>query len=122
MLPILLAGLMCLNITSPIIQSPTIQEKIIIAAEEQGIDSVLALAIAEAESDLDPDAKNASSTASGVYQFIDSTFLENCSPDLSKKNDPDIQIECAVNIIADGGLKHWDDSKSEWELALIDGK
>lgn len=43
-------------------------------AKEYGLDPVKALRVAKCESGLNPLAKNPSSTATGIYQFLDSTW------------------------------------------------
>lgn len=79
----------------------------------------LLLAVAVAESGLKWDAKNKLSTASGIYQYLNSTFTRYCSPDLSKKNDPILQTECATRMIAGGGISHWEASKPTWSKLLV---
>jgi len=80
-------------------------------SEVYNIDPELPVKIAKAESGFDPLAKNASSTASGVYQFIRSTWKENCEGDVFDYNE---NIKCAVRLISEGKEKHWDASKSNW--------
>ncbi len=68
---------------------------------------------------VDPNAKNTGSSASGAYQFLDGTFKHFCVDEyrlgtMKQKNDPDIQIECAVRMIAAGLVGHWDESKPVW--------
>lgn len=90
------------------------------SAEHYGVPVPLALGIAQAESSLDWTAKNASSTASGIYQFIDGTFRDFCIKKyqlvmtLERKNEPEVQIECAMRMIAAGGKQHWNASRSKW--------
>lgn len=66
------------------------------------------------------DAQNKTSTASGLAQFLDSTFLTYCvnkyqlTTSLEFKNDPYIQIECMVKMVNDGGLSHWNASRHLW--------
>jgi len=73
-----------------------------------------------AESGWRVDAKNKRSTASGLFQFLDSTFASFCikkyamAESLDQKNDPYIQMDCAVKMIQDGGLSHWNASKQNW--------
>lgn len=80
----------------------------------------IAVAIAKAESGLNVEAKNTSSTASGLFQFINGTFKGFCiekygfARDLSQKNDPFIQTECAIRMLSEGGEYHWDASKFIW--------
>lgn len=73
-----------------------------------------------AESGWKPDIKNKKSSASGLFQFIDGTFKSQCiekykfTNSMSQKNDPYVQIDCAVQMIRDGGLSHWNASKHIW--------
>lgn len=106
-------------VIEPVIEL-TIEEKIIKTAEEFGYSTTTALAIAKAESNLNPNAKNAHSTASGLYQFINDTFKGFCidkykyAESMEQKNDPDIQIKCAIRMLAEGGDKHWAASSHVW--------
>lgn len=103
-------------ITAPL----PIEQRIVLRAQEIGYNPAKAVAIAKAESRFMPNAKNPKSTASGVFQFLDGTFKYFCiekyelAESMAQKNDPDIQIECALRILKDGGEKHWDASKSVW--------
>lgn len=98
----------------------TIEEKIIQTAKEFNYSTSTALSIAKAESNLIPDAKNSHSTASGVYQFINGTYKEYCidkynyAESMEQKNDPDIQIQCAIRMLAEGGENHWNASRHVW--------
>ena len=98
----------------------TIEEKIMAKAKEYGYSPTRAIAIAKAESGLFPDAKNTSSTASGLFQFINGTAQGFCvekyeiMESLLEKNDPDKQIECAVRMLAEGGEGHWSESRHVW--------
>jgi len=79
-----------------------------------------AVAIAKAESSLNPNAKNSGSTASGLMQYINGTFLGFCinkyklTDTMEDKNDPHIQIECAVRMLSEGGESHWSESSGSW--------
>jgi hypothetical protein len=76
-----------------------------------------AVAISTAESELTVNAKNKGSTASGLFQYIDGTFLEFCikkyklTDTMEDKNDPHIQTECATRMLSEGGESHWEESK-----------
>ena len=78
--------------------------------------------IINAESGWHINAKNKSSSASGLAQFIDGTFLSQCvnkyhlAKDLRMKNDPRVQIDCIVRMIRDGGASHWNASKHIWSV------
>lgn len=84
-----------------------------------------AVEIAKAESGLVINAKNSSSTASGTYQFINSTYMSFCvkgfnlADSMASKNDPFVQIECAVRMLAQGGEHHWDASRHIWEKRSV---
>lgn len=87
-----------------------------------------AVAIAKAESELVVSAQNPlkGSTASGLYQFINGTFQEYCvnkyalAPDLTYKNNPFVQIECAMKMLSAGGESHWNASKSVWSKSIME--
>jgi soluble lytic murein transglycosylase-like protein len=108
--------------TTPVIVE-SIEDKIGRRAKALGLDPVKAQSIAWAESRFNPNAKNASSSASGVFQFLDGTFKEYCirryefATSTSQKNDPDIQIECALRMLEmPGGDRHWWPSEHAWQL------
>lgn len=83
------------------------------------------LGIIESESNFEKDAKNPNSTASGVMQYLNSTFLNYCvkkfqlANSLAEKNDPKIQIDCAVRMLANGGAHHWEESRFAWSKNLV---
>jgi len=89
------------------------------SAVRNNISSVLLLNIAKCESGLNPYIHNKKSTASGLFQFLDSTFsyyakkygLEG------DKDNPYIQAELASLMIRDGGLSHWYASYSCWSFS-----
>ena len=57
------------------------------------------------ESNWNENAKNPKSTASGISQFLDSTFKQYCEGD--KKN-PFDQLECMVKMFSEGKSFHWE--------------
>lgn len=94
----------------------TVEQKIEHYADIYDVDLDLALNIAWCESNFIEDAQNQHSTAGGVYQFIDSTFEAYCDGD---KYNADDNIKCAVRILSEGGINHWNASKHCWShLAL----
>ena len=74
-------------------------EKIRAAAQAKGIDPEVALGIARAESNLDPNAKNKSSSASGLFQIINNTWAGNKGTP-GKQFDPDENIRVGTDIIS----------------------
>lgn len=84
---------------------------IIYYSELYNIDYRVPMEIASAESSFNPLAKNKHSTASGVFQFIKSTWAHYCEGDVF---DADANIHCAVRMISEGGIRHWDASKHIW--------
>ena len=85
-------------------------------AQEYHIDPELFLRIAKCESALNPTAKNPLSTASGLFQFLNSTysFYAKRYGISLEKNDPRNQAELAARMIADGKISAWNESKSCW--------
>lgn len=74
-----------------------------------------------AESNWHPEVHNKTSTASGLFQFLDSTFQHYCVDKynfgtMADKDDPYIQIKCAVEMIKyePNGLNHWLASRDNW--------
>jgi len=87
-----------------------------------GISPQLAQSIAWAESRFILNARNPVGTASGVYQFLDSTFKSYCinlyelASSMDQKNDVIIQVECALRIMKEDskGTGHWYPSEHNW--------
>lgn len=76
-----------------------IPEQITTAAKAKGVDPQAALAIAQFESHLDPNAKNPNSSATGLYQFIGSTWNDyGAGKDVK---DPAANIDAGVRFMAD---------------------
>lgn len=92
------------NIPIVEITAKTLEKFIADYAIEKEVDPDLILRIAKCESGLNPKAKNPNSTASGVFQFINSTWNHYCKGDVFNAKD---NVTCAVDLIADGGLSHW---------------
>ena len=101
--------------------SPTkaqIKELVISKANEFNISPELFLRIAVCESGLREDAQNPTSTASGIFQFLNSTFFNYARAyelPTDDKNDPEVQAELAARMIAAGGISHWNASKNCWQ-------
>ena len=102
----------------------TPREMVIVEAIRYGVDTQLPLAIVQAESGFEVNAKNANSTASGIAQFLDGTFQRYCieeyniTDSLAYKNNPKFQAECLVLMLRDGGVEHWAASKGTWKKLL----
>lgn len=84
-------------------------------ATRYGVDVAYALSIAEAESGFNCKAKNGTSSAQGVYQFINATWLStmkrmNLPQDLSTKTDCFTNIEAGIFLLSQGEVHHWDAS------------
>lgn len=77
--------------------------------------------IVKAESGWHPDSKNKLSTASGLAQYLTSTFQSQCinkyhfTDSMVHKNDPYVQLNCLHAMIRDGGQSHWNASRTNWE-------
>ena len=62
--------------------------------------------IIKCESEWNPDAKNPISSASGIAQFLDSTWkYEKCGTD---KSDPYLQLDCMTRMISEGKINQWE--------------
>lgn len=94
-------------------------EQIIVAyARHYGADVELSLNVACAEScfmengtpDFNPSAKNPNSSATGVFQFIKSTWAGMCEGDVLNVHD---NVSCGTRILANGGISHWEASREE---------
>jgi len=87
------------------------------AAIKHGLDPNLLIAIAVCESGLRPDAQNRWSSASGLFQFVDSTWKTYAKKYgiAGPKNDPYVQSELAALMIANGGIGHWNASSYCWK-------
>jgi len=70
-----------------IVKEKTVQEKIIDYADTYGVERETALRIANCESGYNPLAKNKTSSATGVYQFINSTWDNYCKGDRLNADD-----------------------------------
>lgn len=80
--------------------SQEIAEKIRAAAQARGLDPELAVSIARAESSLNPSAKAARSSASGLFQVTTDTWKQYKGAP-GKQFDPDENIRVGMDIIAD---------------------
>lgn len=88
---------------------------IISYSAQYGIDPAVPLRIANCESGYRWDAKNKTSTASGVFQYIRSTWANTPA---GKQGisvfDADANVHMAIAAIANGGIYHWNASKHCW--------
>lgn len=96
-----------------------VEDFIIYMAMERGVSIPLALAIAKCESGLNPLAKNPDSTASGIFQFIRSTWKYVTQDYLLWGGTPNV-FDAKLNIIAgiallkEEGVTPWESSRSCW--------
>ena len=97
--------------------SSEIERIIISKAIAESISPELLLRIAKCESGLRPNVKNPNSTASGLFQFLTSTFTHYAQAyELPlEKDNPEVQAELAAKMIRDGGISHWYASRNCWE-------
>jgi hypothetical protein len=95
----------------------TIEDKIKETAKEYNIDEKLFLRVAKCESGFKLDIHNSQSTASGIFQFLDSTFESQSKKyGIEGDKDSDIQIQLAGMMIRDGGIGHWKASQGCWDI------
>lgn len=95
-----------------------IQSVIVSKARSNNVDPDLLVKIARCESGLRPEAKNSLSTASGIFQFLTSTFISQAQArgfPTDDKNSVEVQAGLAAEMIADGGIGHWNASRTCWD-------
>jgi len=81
---------------------------------EFGSDAPVMVDIAEAESQFDPTADNCASTADGLFQILDGTWIgAGCGP-LADKKKAIPNIRCARIIYNDSGTRPWLASAHNW--------
>lgn len=82
---------------------------------QYGISADLPLRIANCESGFNQFSKNKTSTASGVFQYLGSTWSHT---ELGKQNltvfDADANVHMAIKSIASGGISNWAASAHCW--------
>jgi len=89
-------------------------------ADHYGVDKDLALRIARAESGLNCDVQNKNSSAGGLFQFINATFLRTQKrlgkrQDISRKYDCDENAQLGIYLLSKGELQHWNASRAVWD-------
>ena len=85
------------------------------AAEKTGVDPVYLMTLADVESSLEPQAKAATSSAEGLFQFIDQTWLEILHSRAAVHGFPGAAQ--AVRIVDDEAVLV-DESKRNWVFGL----
>lgn len=100
------------------LEKAKLRSMIISKAIKNNIDPDLFLRIAICESGLQKNSQNKNSTASGIFQFLNSTFIKQAKAyglRSTDKNNPEIQAELAALMISDGGIHNWSASRSCWD-------
>lgn len=100
-------------VAQPSIPEPTVKDLIITSAREYGLNEHTAVAIAQCESNFIPTAQNPNSSAGGVFQFIDGTWLSvihmrGLDWTLADKYDINKNIDNAMWLAKKEGWKHWE--------------
>ena len=97
----------------------SIEEMIEQSAKDYGVDVGLAKRIAFAESGYNPNAKNAHSSASGIYQFLSSswqTYSVKAGMGGADVFDAGSNIKVAMYVLSTVGTSPWISSRSKWSL------
>lgn len=69
-----------------------------------GVDEYCSMKVAWGESRFDPEVKNPSSTATGLFQFLRGTWKAHCEGDVTDYVD---STACFMKLIVGGGIGHW---------------
>lgn len=89
-----------------------IQKEIIRQSSLYDVQSNIMLKIAKCESNFNPEAMNKTSTATGLYQIINSTWKQfKCTGGITDVED---NIKCAMKLASLDGYHQWNASKSCW--------
>ena len=87
-------------------------------SEMYGADAELAKRIINCESGWHRTIANPQPTASGYFQFLNSTWSNTISrmdlPPDTDKHDPVISIQAGVWLLAEDGVRHWLESEYCW--------
>ena len=89
------------------------EDLIVQYSKQYGVSTVTALRVAKCESELVPDAKNPNSSATGVFQFINDTWLSVAKIrgqeyTLEDRKDARKNIDNAMWLAAKEGWSHWE--------------
>ncbi len=100
-------------------QSESVQDIIKRYSLEYSVPVSLTLIIAKCESGFNPSSHNLHSTATGIYQFLNSTWISTreqmgLDSSLSLRLNAEENIKTGVWKIAHGGLAAWNSSKGCW--------
>lgn len=94
-------------------------------AVKNGVEPILAISIAQCESGFVENAQNKTSSAGGIFQFINSTWkttmIKMGLPTTSPKYDGELNIKAGIWLLAKEGVGHWEASRRCWghiELVL----
>lgn len=88
-----------------------IEDFLVYKAQREGLSVSKVLSIARCESGLNPLAKNPKSTASGIYQFLYSSWLYYATPYGYKPEDvfdPIKNIRVAIDVMSKYGFSAWE--------------
>lgn len=104
------------GLESPITGSQQVESIIRLYASKSNVGGDLMVSIAKCESGLKIDIKNPKSSASGIFQWLDSSWLRYSKiyGIIGDKNNPANQAELTAKVISNGGIGNWSESKICW--------
>ena len=109
------------NPTKKTLTQGEIRAVVSLYARKNDVKEVLALAIVKCESGFNPNAKNPSSTAKGLFQFLNSTRIETSRRMGTPTFSPfDVEKQAAAGawLLRTDGVRHWEASRTCWQKEL----
>lgn len=64
------------------------------------------------------DGEHGRYSAYGIFQFTRTTWMDYCTPNQADRMEIEKNIDCAVRMISEGKISHWNESREDWKRVL----